>query len=116
MKDCIFCKIANKQIPAKIVFEDKDVIAFHDIHPIAPVHVLIIPKKHIPTIDDLKEEDTLLIGKLIQRAKEIARELNTAQIGYKLLFRVKKGGGQEIDHIHLHLLGGAKLYEEIRPL
>ncbi len=115
MKDCLFCKIVNKEVPVKIVFENDDIIAFEDIHPIAPVHILIIPKKHISTIDDLDEKDTILAGMLIQTAKKIARDLGTAKNGYKLLFRVKGGGGQEVNHIHLHLIGGAKLHEEIRP-
>ena len=115
MGECIFCKIINKEIPAKIVFEDDDVLALHDIHPLAPVHVLIIPKKHIPTIDDLTEEDKDLMGKMILIAQKIARDLRTAENGYKLLFRVKGWGEQEVDHIHLHLIGGAKLKEGIGP-
>lgn len=70
MESCLFCKIASKQIPKEFIFEDDDIVAFNDIHPLAPTHVLIIPKKHIPTIDDLKDNDTLLAGKLIQRAKK----------------------------------------------
>ena len=113
--DCIFCKIAGKEISAKIVFEDAEVIAFEDIHPLAPVHVLIIPKKHIASINDLTEGDGLLVGKIVLAAKEIARKLEISQGGYKLLFRTGRNGGQEVDHIHLHLIGGAPLREDIGP-
>ncbi len=115
MNDCIFCKISNKKIDAKIVYEDNDIIAFNDINPIAPVHILLIPKKHIESIVEIEESDTLLMGKLIFCAKSLAKKMNLDKGGYKLLFRVGKDGGQEVPHIHLHLIGGAMLYEEIRP-
>jgi len=113
--DCIFCKIAKKEIPSNIVFEDEDIMAFKDINPIAPVHVLIIPRRHIASVADIKDTDEALMGKMIVAAKKIAEEMKIAENGYKLLFRVGKNGGQEIGHIHLHLLGGARLYENIRP-
>lgn len=113
--DCIFCKISKKEIPSNIVFEDDDIMAFKDINPIAPVHVLIIPKKHIASVAEIKDSDECLMGKMILSAKKIAEEMKIAESGYKLLFRVGKNGGQEIGHIHLHLLGGARLYENIRP-
>ncbi|HBP01506.1 MAG: Histidine triad (HIT) protein [Candidatus Moranbacteria bacterium GW2011_GWE1_49_15] len=116
MEDCIFCKIARKEIPAEILFEDFDLVAFRDIKPIVPVHVLLIPKKHISSINDVTEEDSALVGKMIFRAKELAKELGIAEGGYKLLFRTGENGGQEVAHIHLHLLGGARLFEEIRPV
>ena len=103
---CIFCKIINRKIPADIVFENEDVIAFKDVKPIAPVHVLVIPKKHIISVADANDSDVLLMGKLIMVAKKIAEDLEISNKGYKLLIRVGKGGGQEIDHIHLHLLSG----------
>jgi len=114
--DCIFCKIIKGEIPTEFLYKDSDVVAFRDIHPIAPVHVLVIPVEHIPSVADLQDKDTKLVGKLIMIAKKIAEDLNIAQDGYKLLFRVKKHGGQEIDHIHLHLIGGAQLSEDIRPV
>ncbi len=114
--DCIFCKIANKEIPADVVYEDDDVIAFRDIHPMAPVHILIIPKKHIRSVADVSKEDELLMGELIVTAKKLAEDLQISEKGYKLLIRVGKHGGQEVDHIHLHLIGGAPLREEIRPV
>lgn len=116
MESCIFCKISKKEISSQVVFEDDEVIAFYDIKPIAPVHVLIIPKKHIPTINDIAEEDVLLAGRLVFVAKEIAKNLGISDGGYKLLFRTGVHGGQEVGHVHLHLLGGAKLYERIGAL
>jgi histidine triad (HIT) family protein len=113
---CIFCKIITKEIPSDIIYEDADVLAFRDIHPLAPVHVLIIPKKHIETINDLTDADGPLVGKMILAAQKLARELQTAEFGYKLLFRVGVWGGQEVPHIHLHLIGGAKLQESIKPI
>ena len=111
--DCVFCKIINKKISAKVVFEDEDVIAFKDIKPIAPVHIVIIPKKHIISIADLEDDEEVLMGKLIMTAKRIAEDLKISDRGYKLLVRVGKEGGQEIDHIHLHLLGGTMLAKNI---
>lgn len=116
MKDCVFCQIVKKEIPIDFVYQDEKVVAFKDIHPIAPVHILIIPKEHIPTIDDLKNNQESLVGRLIIVAKKIAQDLKISQDGYKLLFRVKKYGGQEVDHLHLHLIGGAPLEEIIRPI
>lgn len=107
--DCIFCKITKKEIPAGVVFENEEIIAFNDIKPIAPVHVVIIPKKHIVSVADIKEEDIMLMGKLIMAAKKIADDLKISPKGYRLLVRVGRGGGQEIDHIHLHLLSGGFL-------
>jgi len=116
MTDCVFCKIARKEIPADIVFEDDDVVAFKDQAPIAPVHILVIPKKHIASIANVSEEDTLLMGKLVVTAKKIAEDLKISGAGYKLLFRVGEHGGQEVEHIHLHLIGGARLSENIHPI
>lgn len=113
--DCIFCKISKKEIPANVVFENEDVIAFKDINPIAPVHVLVIPKRHIASVVDIKDTDEALMGKLIIAAKKIADEMKISEGGYKILVRVGKNGGQEVGHMHLHLLGGARLYENIKP-
>lgn len=113
---CVFCKIVRKEIPADIVYEDSDVLAFRDAHPIAPVHVLVIPKKHIASVADISEDDTALMGKLIVAAKKIAEDLNISKKGYKLLIRVGEHGGQEVGHIHLHLIGGARLAEGIHPI
>lgn len=115
MADNIFLKIIKKEIPADIVHEDEEILAFRDIHPLAPVHILIIPKKPIESIASLEAEDALLIGKMFLVAQRIARDLNISEKGYKLLIRVGKDGGQEVPHLHLHLLGGARLLEKIYP-
>lgn len=114
--ETIFSKIIRKEIPADIVYEDESVLAFHDIHPIAPVHILIIPKKEIESIAHLEDEDAPIIGHMFAVARDIARDLNISEKGYKLLIRVGKGGGQEVSHLHLHLLGGARLSENIHPI
>lgn len=116
MEETVFDKIIRHEIPADIVLETDELIAFRDIRPIAPVHILIIPKRRIPTIDDLSDDDAGLAGRMILAARDIARDLNISRKGYKLLFRVGRDGGQEIPHIHLHLLGGARLSEGIRPV
>jgi len=105
---CIFCQIVNREAPAKIVYEDEEIIAFKDIHPVAPVHILVVPKRHIDSVEDLKEEDRELAGRLILVAKKVARQFSINKSGYKLVFNVGRGGGQIIDHIHLHLIGGWK--------
>jgi len=114
--ETIFDKIIRKEIPADIVLETEEILAFRDIHPLAPVHILIIPKKRIATINDLSDEDALLVGNMFLAARDIALDLNISEKGYKLLFRVGEHGGQEIPHIHLHLIGGARLSENIHPV
>ncbi len=104
--DCLFCKIVKKEQPADIIYEDEKFIAFNDIAPKAPIHILIVPKKHIQSVNHLEAEDKELIGGLILLAKQIAKERKISETGYKLIFNVGRGGGQIIDHIHLHLLGG----------
>jgi len=116
MNDCLFCKIVKGEIKADIVYQDKEVMAFKDIHPIAPVHILIIPTKHIGSIVQIQNEDRELMGKLIVTAKKIADDLDISKDGYKLLFRVGRYGGQEVGHIHLHLIGGAEMVEDIHPI
>jgi len=108
MSDTIFTKIINREIPAQIVFENDEIIAINDINPQAPVHILIIPKKVIPTINDLMPEDAELIGKMFLVAKQIAKEKGIDQQGYRLVFNVNEGAGQTVFHIHLHLMGGRK--------
>jgi histidine triad (HIT) family protein len=112
MEECIFCKIINGEIPSEIIHENEDFIVFKDIRPKAPVHILIVPKKHIVSINHLKEEDRELVGKLILTAKEVAGTIGLEEKGYKLVFNVGKGGGQVIDHLHLHLLGGWQTSKE----
>ncbi len=113
---CVFCKIANKEIPTEFLYEDDLTVAFRDIHPIAPVHILVVPKKHVESVANITEADEQLMGRLILAAKKIADDLKISKEGYKLLFRVGRHGGQEVGHIHLHLIGGARLSEDIRPL
>lgn len=108
MSETIFSKIINKEIPAEILFEDDNMIAINDIQPQAPVHILIIPKKNIPTINDADVTDELLLGKMILLAKKIAAEKGVEKEGYRLIFNVNEGAGQTVFHIHLHLLGGRK--------
>ncbi len=102
MEDCLFCKIVKKNIPAAIEYEDDEIVAFKDINPKARIHLLIIPKKHIGSLNELKKEDTLLCGKLIQTAKAISHTLGIT--GYKIQINTGKEVGQEIFHIHLHFL------------
>lgn len=106
MSETIFSKIINREIPADIVYEDDDVVAFKDINPQAPVHVLIVPRKPIPTLDDLQPEDASLVAKLYLAAQHIAREQGIAEAGYRTLINCNAEGGQVVFHLHLHLLGG----------
>ncbi len=109
MTECLFCNIAVKKIPAQVEYEDKDFIAFQDIYPKARVHLLLIPKKHIHSIDHLEQEDKELMGSLILTAKKIARQKGLE--GYKLHFNVGRSAGQVIDHLHLHILAGTINHE-----
>ena len=109
MKSCIFCKISAKEIPAEMIYENDDLVVFNDINPKAPVHILIVTKEHIANVDELGNDDKNLISKMILIAQKIAREKGVAESGYRLVFNVKSHGGQEVEHIHLHLLGGKQL-------
>lgn len=109
MSECIFCKILNKEVSTKIIYKDDNTIAFKDIKPVTPVHLLIIPKKHIPTVDHLESGDKKLIGELFLTAQKIAREQGVSESGYRLIINVGRDAGQTVDHLHLHLLGGKKL-------
>lgn len=109
MNDCLFCKIAAGNIPAKIVFENENILAFRDIDPKAPTHILIIPKKHIPTLNELAEADRGLIGEITFTAKELAKQEGIENTGYRTVFNCNRDGGQAVYHIHLHLLGGRKM-------
>lgn len=108
MGDTIFGKIIRKEIPAEIVYEDEEVLAFKDIAPQAPIHILIIPKKEIPTANDIEESDAPLIGKLFLVAKKLAKEFGIDESGYRLVINCNKDAGQAVYHLHLHLLGGRK--------
>lgn len=104
--DCLFCRIAAGEIPASIVYQDDDLVAFNDINPQAPMHVLIVPRKHIPTTSDISEGDEALVGKLVRRAAAIAAERGYAERGYRTVFNCNSEAGQTVFHIHLHALGG----------
>jgi histidine triad (HIT) family protein len=104
--DCIFCRIVKKEAPAEIVFENDKVVVFKDIQPKAPIHLVIASKKHIPSVNHLTREDRELVAEMIFVAKEISKKFKEAENGYKLVFNVGKGGGQMIEHLHLHFLAG----------
>ena len=108
-EDCLFCKIVAGEIPSTMVHEDDDVVAFEDLNPQAPTHVVIIPRKHIPTINDLEAADEGLFGKLATTAKKIAAERGFADDGYRLVMNCNLAAGQSVWHIHMHLLGGRNL-------
>lgn len=116
MTNCIFCKIASKQIPSKTVYEDEDVIAFHDINPAAPVHLLIVPKQHIDSLAQCDERHASLLGKMMLLAPKLAQEQGcgytldngAAAGGFKTLFNTGPDGGQEVYHLHLHVIGGPR--------
>ncbi len=105
----IFTRIINREIPAEIVYEDDQVIGFKDINPHAPVHILIVPKKEIPSINDVTSEDEAVLGRLLVAAQQIAKEQGIAESGYRLLVNTGHDAGQEVQHIHVHLLGGRRL-------
>jgi len=109
MAECVFCKIINKEMPADIVYQDEEILAFKDINPVAPVHILIIPKKHIPSVNHMELQDKELIGKLFLVAQKIARDQGVAEKGYRLAFNIGEDAGQTVNHLHLHLIGGKKL-------
>lgn len=107
MADCLFCKMAAGEIKPDVVYEDDSVLAFRDINPQAPVHILIIPKKHIATLNDL--DDSVLAGKMLQTAVMLAKQEGVADNGYRTVFNCNEQGGQEVFHIHLHLLAGRQM-------
>lgn len=109
MENCIFCAIAKKESPAELEYEDDEIVAFRDINPKAAVHILIVPKKHIPSVVQLKNEDAALMGKMFLAAKKLAEENGISDDGYRLCVNAGKHSGQVVDHIHLHLMGGEPL-------
>jgi len=104
--DCIFCKIISKQIPANFVYEDEQVVVIKDINPQAPHHLLILPKEHIPTINDLQEQHKPLVGHMMLVVKKLAKDLKIDKSGYRVLMNCQEGAGQTVFHVHMHLLGG----------
>lgn len=107
--DCIFCKIVNGELPSKKVYEDEHALAFHDINPIAPIHVLVIPKKHILSVLDIKEEEKNLIGHLHLVLQKVAKELGVDQSGFRVITNTGPHGQQTVFHLHYHLIGGRQL-------
>ena len=108
MEDCVFCKIIKGEVPSQKVYEDGEILAFKDINPLAPVHILVIPKKHIETTNDLDETDEAMIGRIFTIIKKLAKE-NHLEKGYRVVNNCGEDGGQEVKHLHFHLLGGRKL-------
>ena len=107
--DCIFCKIADGEIPTDILYQDEEVTAFRDINPVAPTHLLIIPKKHIPSLTNLSKAESSLVGDMVNIANQLAKSENISESGYRLVINCGVQGGQLVPHLHLHLLGGRKL-------
>lgn len=110
MSDCLFCKIAEKKIPAKIVHEDDKCLAFDDINPQAPTHTLVIPKKHTASLAELNEADASLLGHLMLTGAKIARQKGIAEGGYRIVVNTGRNGGQTVFHLHLHVLGGRSMH------
>jgi histidine triad (HIT) family protein len=106
MATCLFCRIINRDIPASIVYEDEHVLAFNDINPQAPAHVLVIPKKHIASLNELQPSDDQIVGELVRRAAAIAKDKGIADQGFRTVFNTNRDAGQTVFHIHLHLFGG----------
>ena len=113
MEDCLFCKIIKGEIPSTKVYEDEDILAFEDINPAAPIHTLVIPKKHITSLAHMEKEDEEIIGKIYGVINKIAEEKGVKEKGYRVIVNCGKDGGQEVMHLHFHLLAGKKLGEKI---
>ena len=113
MEDCIFCKIINGEIPSKKVYEDDEIYAFEDINPAAPIHILVIPKKHITSLAYLEKEDEAIVGKIYGVINKIADEKGFKEKGYRVIVNCGENGGQEVMHLHFHLLAGQKFGEKI---
>jgi len=107
--DCLFCKIAHRDVPASVVYEDDHLLAFNDINPQGPTHVLVIPKQHIASLNDLSPEHDRIVGELVRRAAAIAKERGIDAGGFRMVFNTNRDAGQTVFHIHLHLIGGRKL-------
>lgn len=113
MNDCLFCKIIKGDIPSDKVYEDEEILAFKDINPAAPIHILVIPKKHISSLIDIEPEDEMLIGKIYSVINKIAEQQGVKEKGYRVIVNCREDGGQEVMHLHFHLLAGRKLGEKI---
>ena len=109
MSDCVFCKIGSGQIPSKVVLQDDDVLAFDDLNPQAPVHVLVIPKRHVVALNEVEAGDRALLGRLLDAATLVARKKGIAESGYRVVANTGRNGGQTVFHLHLHVLGGRQM-------
>ena len=109
MVDCLFCKMVNGEIKPDVVYENEAILAFRDINPQAPVHVLVVPKKHIATLNDLEPEHDVLVGEMYLTAKKVAEKLGIAESGYRTVMNCNEGAGQSVFHLHLHILGGRQM-------
>jgi histidine triad (HIT) family protein len=109
MNDCLFCRIVRKEIPASVIYEDEHVVVFNDINPQAPLHALVIPKRHIATLNDVSPDDAAIVGEMVRRAASIAREKGYAERGFRTVFNTNAEAGQTVFHIHLHVLAGRAL-------
>ena len=110
MPDCLFCRIIDREVGASIVYEDERVVAFNDINPQGPTHVLIVPRRHIATLNDLSPDDDQLVGEVVRRAAAIAKERGLANGGFRTVFNTNRDAGQAVFHIHLHLIGGRPMH------
>ena len=110
MDDCLFCKIAGGKIPARLLLDEEDVVAFEDIHPQAPVHLLVIPRRHVASLNEAKDEDAPLLGRLLTTARRLARDKGIDASGYRVVVNTMAGAGQSVFHVHLHLLGGRSMH------
>jgi histidine triad (HIT) family protein len=111
--DCVFCQIVSGKLPGDILYQDEEIIAFRDIHPLAPTHLLVIPKRHIPSLVHLTDAETPLIGHMTKVANQLAREEGVAESGYRLVISSGEQGGQVVPHLHMHLLGGRRLSDRL---
>ena len=109
MSDCLFCRIIRKEIPASVVYEDERLLVFNDINPQAPLHALVIPKRHIATLNDLAKDDDAIVGEMVRRAAAVARDKGYADRGFRTVFNTNADAGQTVFHIHLHVLAGRAL-------
>ncbi|HUV04578.1 MAG TPA: histidine triad nucleotide-binding protein [Armatimonadota bacterium] len=110
MEGCIFCKIANHEIPSRIVYEDDEILAFRDVNPVAPVHILVIPKRHIPGITSLAEEDKDVVGSILLAAGKLAQDEGIAESGFRVVGNQGENAGQSVPHLHFHVLGGRPMH------
>ena len=113
MEDCLFCKIIKGEIPSNKVYEDEEILAFYDIKPAAPIHILVIPKKHIESLATIEKEDEILLGKIHGVINKIAEEKGFKEKGYRVIINCGEDGGQEVKHLHFHVLAGTRLGEKI---